>query len=420
MDQNKRKQPRKSTNVTTRVSFKSSRTGDIESTIGETKDLSRGGVQLQIPRISEIEEIKEIMLRLPGHTDPIKTDGEIQWTSEQDASGFAGIRFTSLSSSQQQLIEDFLGVRTSNEIIKKATLLRFQEMKAHLKQMLELDESERELLNKVSPLDVYYSAEIINVDTGQVAELIAEHLEVEYVPELQPINVKANRLSPQFCKHYQLVPVDAGEDQQDLVLSNPFQHLFFSIFQNYYGGSFQNFSITEPDVINNVLEKKYENTDLIPGYSPTLTGPFTFNVGTVANPDPIPFSHYCITEEFDELDERAKENQPDTVDYILKNLLASTIEEDDVDQIFLNPEEDILYVRSEEEADPECDLEMSNDLFNALIIRIKILAGMDLTDQWRSRAGEFNISYFDHEYTVHAEVNPDPDKGSASLQMSEN
>lgn len=82
----------------------------ITCSIGEIVDISATGARVRCRRFFRPLEGKPVSLAIePGEgATPISLDGVVCWTSQEDATWFAGIAFTELSETNARILGDLL------------------------------------------------------------------------------------------------------------------------------------------------------------------------------------------------------------------------------------------------------------------------------------------------------------------------
>ncbi len=406
MNANQRRNRRKKIQVTTHVKYLTD-ASDVKTTLGETIDLSTGGLQLKLPRLSEIEEIQELRIDLPGQSEQIVTDGEIRWRSAENGTGTVGIQFTSLSSSEQNQLAAYLELPHGDEIIKKGSLLRFQQLQQNLIHHYQPPPSVEERIEQLPPRQVYSITDLLDISPSELARFIADHLDVEYVSSLSRQEIQLLDLTESFCKSNNFAPIRDNRDHRVLVLSNPFKHLFFSIFNDYHNGEFTHFSITEPERINRLFEKSLEKKRTrndehqdIPGY--------LFVPNSDIQPDlqeNLTLSNFSPEEVF-QSQERYETSTRKTLIIRILNMVLTLAVDNGHSPLVLIPDGDTLELRFDEEERQHRELQFSHNIADLFITRLQIITNLSLTERRSKQQGQFHILLNEQKYRVDVSLVP--------------
>src|SRR5207244_5159058 len=125
-------------------------------------------------------------------------------------------------------------------------------------------------LAKISPARLYTVAPELGIRSNQMAQAIAQFLQLTYVPRINPEDIRLGVLQPPFCKAHQVIPTRDAEAANAFVLANPFNWDLLDILKKLSGsGPRSALIITEPENIAAVLfggsaegEKSSSATDL--------------------------------------------------------------------------------------------------------------------------------------------------------------
>ncbi len=98
----------------------------------------------------------------------------------------------------------------------------FIQFKEFLVEKLELSEINGAHVSMMTPSALYSICSKLKISHKQVAQLIAEFLELPYEDQFDAENVLLGMLPTRFCKPNHVIAIETGEDQVAIVHSNPF------------------------------------------------------------------------------------------------------------------------------------------------------------------------------------------------------
>lgn len=406
MNINQRRNRRKKIQVTTQVKYLTE-SDEVKSTLGQTIDLSKGGVQLELPRLSEIEQIRELRLDLPDQPEQIVTDGQIKWRSTENGPGTVGIQFTSLTSSEQEMLAEYLGLPDGDEIIEKGSLLRFQQLKQNLIDQHHPNKDRKERIETTPPRRVYSLTNLLDISPSQLSRYIADHLNVEYVSSLSRSDVDLQDLTESFCQTNNIVPVQNSRGHRILVLSNPFKHVFFSEFNDYHNSEFVHFSISEPDRIHRLFEKSLERKRTPEGVEQNVPG-YLFVPDSGIEPDlqeVLTLSDLSPQDVFQD-QERSRTVTRKTLVIRMVNMILTLGADNGFRHLELVPNGETLELGYKRDEMRHTDFQFTNNIADLVVTRIKIISDLSLTSRQQELEGRFYILLKEQKYRVDVSIVP--------------
>lgn len=405
MSSERRSHERTEINITTRVTYDPVSGSGPEEMLCKTIDLSRGGALLRLSDKSNIDQIKRLEFRIPNLADRLSTDVDTRWTSEEDGSHLIGVKFTSLAEDESEALNQFLERNRTQDITQKASPVRFQELVERLQMDLNLTEDQSAQLDGIPPNRLYPCASSAGIKPYELAEFLANHLELPYVPSLNENVIDLEDLSQNFCIQNGLLPIRNENGERMLVLSNPYTHVFHSTFKRYFQSGIQGYLITEPDNIRSLFEKRSKQETSSDDGRKTASGLFVLDSDRDPQHEKNPFPDVSIDDQFDDIEAEKEESEKENVVRIVNKLLIGAIDED-VSDIHIEPRERHLLVRYRKDGVLQKKWELPKDLSRVLMTRIKIMSDMDIAERRKPQDGGFRVLYNNRRIDVRASVIP--------------
>jgi type II secretory ATPase GspE/PulE/Tfp pilus assembly ATPase PilB-like protein len=371
----------------------------------KTIDLSKGGALLKLTDKSNIDKIEKLEFRIPDLAERVSTRADIRWSSEEEDGHLIGVKFTSLGENESEALKEFLLRNKSQDITQKASPVRFQELIEHLQEHLDLTLDQRTQLEGVPPNRLYDAAKSAGVQPYEMAELIADHLDLTYVPSLHESTVDLEDLSQNFCLQNGILPIRNENGERMLVMSNPYTHVCHSVFKRYFESDISGYLITEPDNIRSIFQNTTNSDTTSDQGKKTASGLFVLDSDQDPELDNEPFPDVSIDEQFDDIETEKEESEKEDVVRIVNRLLIGAIDEG-VSDIHIEPRAHHLLVRYRKDGVLQKKWELPKKLSRVLITRIKIMSDMDIAERRKPQDGGFRVLYQNRRIDIRASVIP--------------
>ncbi len=405
MSQERRSHERTEINITTRISYEPVSGSGTQEMLVKTIDLSKGGALLKLTDKSNIDDIQRLEFRIPDVADRISSEADLRWASEEENTHLIGVKFTSLSETGSQALENFLERNKSQDITQKASPVRFQELVECLKEDMNLTPDQSAQLEGIPPNRLYESATSAGIPSYELAEFIANHLELTYLPSLHENVVDLEELSQNFCIQNGILPIRNENGERMLVLSNPYSHVCHSVFKRYFESDISGYLITEPDNIKSVFQETSEEDSTSDQGRKNASGLFVLNTDEEPVYDENAFPDVSIENQFDNLEMEKEESEKENVVRIVNKLLIGAIDEG-VSDIHIEPRQRHLLVRYRKDGILQKKWELPKNLTRVLLTRIKIMSDMDIAERRKPQDGGFRVLYENRRIDVRASVIP--------------
>ncbi len=405
MDNDRRKHDRTDINITTRITYDPVTGSGPREMLGKTRDLSLGGAMVAVSDLSEIKDLHKLEFRIPELSSRVSTEAVVRWTADDNQTDFIGAEFTSLTTDEQNAIEKFLKRNQTQDITQKASPARFEEFLVCLQEEFDVSDRKIKELERTPPDKLYESAAKADLKPYEVAEFIANHLELPYTPTISDKSVDLDDLSESFCNQNHLLPVRKNNGERVLVLSNPYTHVFHSTFKRYFESDVTEYLITEPENIRNVLQDDGDDDAASDPGSTTPAGAFILEPGEEQEFEEAYINDLTISDEYDDIAKVREESEKKDVIRIVNKLLFSAIEEG-VSDIHIEPHPRHLLVRYRIDGVLKRKWQLPESLTRVLTTRIKIMSEMDIAERRKPQDGGFRVLYEKQEIDVRASVIP--------------
>ncbi len=247
----------------------------------------------------------------------------------------------------------------------------FSKFRDYLAEQLNLSVDQQEKLAVVRPEHIYSCAKDIGVSERQLAKYISLFLKVDYLPHINPEDVKLGVLPVPFCKLYSVIPLmDEKPESFIFVLADPFNWELVDMLKKFVGQHlFGGLKITEPRNIESLLSG-----------GAVLVGE-KIEGGKEKKASKKKAKTAVSAEQ--ELAEQLKNSN---ILYISNNILDAAVAERASD-IHIEPKEKFSVVRFRVDGDMQDIFTFQNDTAARVIGRLKSLCGMDITERRRPQDG---------------------------------
>lgn len=401
---NRRNDQRTCINIATRITYEPESSPGTRELLAKTRDLSASGALLELLGLSDIGPIRSVEFRIPDVPERITTGVDIKWYSEADGRQLIGVQFKDLNNDQQKALNTYLE-RTQPDFLLKASPARFEELKDYLVSTLDLSSEEQEQLRTTRPDQLYERAETLGIEPYDLAEYMADHLEVRYCPSIDKGATDLQGLTRTFCVENQIIPVREENGRRVVALSNPYNHVCHSIMKRYYGDNIDGFMITEPKNIQNAFDDSSDTNEPNDHGYRLITDMFILDSDDEEILRREDFNQLSYRKEFKSLEEEKNEAQKSNIIDIVNKLLISAIK-DKVSDIHIEPREDKLLIRFRQDGVLKIKWELSRNLTRLLMTRIKIMGDMDIAERRKSQDGGFSVFYDNRRIDVRASILP--------------
>lgn len=126
----------------------------------------------------------------------------------------------------------------------------FTDFKKFLCGQLNLSSAGADELEKIDVHDLYEMVSILDIQERQLAQYVAAFTRSQYMPVINPEDIKMGVLPPVFCRNNLIIPLSEINSQVPaFVLCNPFNWAFIVSLDEYNRGNAYRLYVTEPQNI---------------------------------------------------------------------------------------------------------------------------------------------------------------------------
>ncbi len=288
-----------------------------------------------------------------------------------------------------------------NEIQEKQAFVDLQEFhpdfnkfKVFLLDKLSLPEEQRGRIRQSGPHQIYSMLADTDIPSRQLAKLVAEFLQLEYTPLINPDSIQLGVLPTAFCKKKYVVPVKEAAAGLTFVLSNPFDWELLDILGRHSQSRRRmKFIITEPENIKLLLE-----------YDPAIK---KLMIGE---------DKKQIVKPIPEILAADIEKHP--VVYISNNILDIAVSERASD-IHIEPKQNKTVVRFRIDGDLREFYNLEKDAGVMVISRFKAIAGLDITEKRKPQDGAFAATIANRYFKLRVATTSTSEGESAVIRILE-
>jgi type IV pilus assembly protein PilB len=226
-------------------------------------------------------------------------------------------------------------------------------------------------LRMMRPHDIYASAAAVGISSGEMAEMMADFLGLEYMPLVDVSSIALGMLPVAFCHRNLVLPILRAPGTA-FVLANPFNWELLDLLErNRQESASLSLIVANPDSVASAFRFS------------GLTDHEDLRTGQTADPD-----------EDESLSMEDIESRP--VVFIANNLIVSAVREGASD-VHLEPKEAHMEVRFRIDGDMHDMLTLKRRTGHMLISRLKALGSMDIAEHRRPQDGMLEADIGGHK-----------------------
>ncbi|MBT4510908.1 MAG: Flp pilus assembly complex ATPase component TadA [Chloroflexi bacterium] len=260
-----------------------------------------------------------------------------------------------------------------------------------LMERLNLDPEERELF-RISSSGLYSVASDVGISARQVAQNMAEFLNLPYVAQIEPGDILLGILSPSFCRTNHVVPVRDASGLKAFVLSNPFDLGLLDTLEEFVdAGEMPTILISVPESIEVVVACA----------TPKGSGAAVLMGGTKKNA---------------ELAKRHVEKG--SIISMADSLLNKAVFERASD-IHIETKKDICVTRFRIDGELKEFYSMENQTGVQLISRLKLLGGLDVAESRKPQDGSYATVLNKKDFNLRLSTTGTPNGESLTIRLLE-
>lgn len=353
--------------------------------------------------LSEIKEKKELSyIPVVFLTDII---------SEQDKkrifmAGATGSFTTAEKNRLLYVIQKYLDEKISRSVLERGytpiylsrfapDFIKFKEFAAL---ELNIPPEKGNIFTAISVNQLYNEINELGITTKDVAKLIAEFLNLQYMPFIDPEVVKLGVFPFPFCKKNLIVPLNDPATIYTFVLSNPFDLGLMDLIKRCPGISEPvQFFVTEPESILSFFEEDsgVKKITVSKGKKSTQAPP--------AEKNKIALEHLIETH---------------PVVYTTNNILSSALEERASD-IHFEPKDKNIMVRFRVDGEMKNIMNLTKEMGTMAISRFKILADLDIAERRKPQDGAFEAAISGRRFRLRLATTSTPYGESLIIRLLE-
>jgi type IV pilus assembly protein PilB len=232
----------------------------------------------------------------------------------------------------------------------------------------------------MSHADVYRTLGQLGFSPTAAAKTIADFLTLPFIPIINPDNIKLGVLPPKFAKGNNAVAVQDEDKGLLLVISNPFDMEFTDTISGLIQEPYA-LAIAAPDAISNLYHLSQD-----PGTEPGIQdGGLSMESEGLTSLSP----RKAVPDQVSE----------NPVKYITAKLIEAAIHERASD-IHIQPKELFTAIRFRVDGDLKEFTKLKKNTAVMALTRLKVLAGMDITERRRPQDGAFVAALGDRKFTL--------------------
>lgn len=258
----------------------------------------------------------------------------------------------------------------------------FERFKSLLRHRAGDDQEGGSPLASAKPSSLYEAAQHSGIAPIDVAELLADFLNLDVVSALDPASVDLDDIPKAFGEKNHVVRLVTEDGSKAFALSNPFEWELLDVLEARRDpGEVLRLVIAEPEAVHALFRFHEERTKGGSGYE---AGTITLPEGRVTLHERTGRGAQQIAASL-----RGVERKP--VVLIANSLILEVIREGASD-IHIEPQEDSMRVSFRIDGDLFDVLKLDADTGSKLVSRLKALAGLDISERRRPQSGSLDVN----------------------------
>lgn len=289
----------------------------------------------------------------------------------------------------------------------KSDLNRFLDSSA---KALGLEDGDVEMLLRGGIAELYTSAASIGIEGERLATFMAEYLDLEYFPYIDPETVLTDILPAPFSRANLVLALRDPYGEQHFVLSNPFDMQLRDTLNLLSSGAVPSLGVTHPESIRACLGtdtgSRGEGVEIIGIDDDREEGP------AEGQGDGVPIAGGVIEIE----DEPSEETDTSPIKYIADKVLFSAVREGASD-IHLEPKPDKVVIRYRIDGDMTERFVLSKKTGMVLLSRFKVLGGLDIAERRKPQDGALAARIARKQFKMRLATTSTPDGESLIIRL---
>ncbi len=257
----------------------------------------------------------------------------------------------------------------------------YAEFIEHLKDSLNLDNEAIHKINLLDRLSLYESAKDIGVDEETLARYLAEYLQFEYFPYIDPESILTDVFPAPFSKSKFVLAIQDSDGETMYILSNPFNLQLRDTIDMISQGKEPRLGITQPDSILAFLKTCAPNEEEAKVALSRIEGEDNSDTEKYIAPG---VRHHNILEIEHEPDKDDISTSP--IKYIADKIMYTAVK-DGASDIHMEPKADIVVVRYRIDGDMVDKFTLKPKTGKTLLSRFKVLSNMDIAERRKPQDG---------------------------------
>lgn len=270
----------------------------------------------------------------------------------------------------------------------------FTAFKAFLCEQLNLTADAIAEISDVAVSGPYDLTRALDVTSKEVATLIAQHLDVDYVGFVDPQDVALDTVASRFCRANDVLPLKQDRSGICFLVSNPFDLNVLDDLKTQSGRSFA-YGIAEPELIDAVW-RELMGTPKRDG----STGEERVKMMTGSG------------------SEDSADVEESSIIYVTNNILYTAVDERATD-VHVEPKGDETAIRFRIDGEMRDAGTLRPDRASGVISRLKALANLDITERRKPQDGVLEIVVNKREFQLRLSTAPTPEGESLTIRLLE-
>ncbi len=281
-------------------------------------------------------------------------------------------------------------------LISPADFLRF---KQYIIEELKLSETAKTKTLNSDPSMIYNILAKEGIRSNQIAKYMAKFFKINYMPVVDPDNVKLGVFPTPFSRNNLVIPLGDKDKVLSFVLSNPFNWELIEALKKYVKSDQISFFITEPENIESILEYGSATADKKISM---------LEEKIKITPQNVKSSEKSIEEDI--------EKKP--VVHITNTILYTAVAERASD-IHIEPKEYHTLVRFRIDGDMRDMFSFNNATGVMVITRLKALGGLDITEKRKPQDGAVEATIDNRKFKLRLATTSTPNGESMIMRLLE-
>jgi type IV pilus assembly protein PilB len=271
----------------------------------------------------------------------------------------------------------------------------FGRCKDYLARQFTLSAEKRSILAKTPPAQLYATGATLGISSSAMAQAIAICVELPFLPQITPVEIRPEVFSMAFCRTHRVVPLRRATTPHAFALCNPFDFALLDLLRQHAGPQQAlQLCITAPEVLAALLKHTDFTALATDQEGETLAQPNEKVYDLLASVDTAGEAEIDTQPEYEIINpqEAARSAALPPIVRLVNMLLTEAVKQGASD-IHIEPQESRVQVRYRIDGVLIEKLTIPKHLHPPLVSRLKIISRLDISEHRRPQDGRSRLRF---------------------------